>query len=144
MKQPILHFFKINSMDIPAWYAPPVTSDICELRTLLHPDLILPILIHLLSWTLSLCGAIFFASFLRELYIEGKNLPFPIQQITVEAIESLTEKREERIDVFATSAVLALVYSFLLYTIPIFTRAIGYTPFPLYPYLGWTLPWTCK
>lgn len=135
VKQPMLHVFKINPVDIPAWFAPPVTSKVYEMRTFLHSDIFMPVLILVVTWFLGLCGALFFASFLRELYIEGERLPFPIQQITVDAIESLTERRGERIDVLAVSAVLAFMYSFILYTVPTFTSAIGY-PIPTIP-----VPW---
>lgn len=135
IKQPLLYVFGINPSEIPIWWAPPATSLAFELRTFFHPEVILPFGLSLITWLMTLCGGLFFALFMRELYIESEQLEFPIQKITVEAIESLSEGKGKRMGIVSIALILSFSYSIILYAVPTFTNAIGYLV-PTFP-----IPW---
>jgi len=140
VKQPLLRVFGINPIDIPRWWAPPPSSLAYEMRTFLSPDVALPFIINLAYWFVNLCSGLFFGLFLREVYIEGERLQFPIQHITVDAITSLTEREETRLTVLAWSMAVGFIYALILYTIPTYSTAAGYpiSTIPI-PWIDFTL-----
>ena len=131
-RSPLLRVFGIDPNEIPWWYSPPPTSPVWELRTFIHPDWIPPILIMCIVHITSLASGLFFGLLARELFIEGERLPFPMQQITVAAIDSLS-KRGETMKTLSLFAIIGFSYGIIYYTIPIYTRALGILGLDLIP-----------
>jgi len=121
--------------NIPSWWAPPKSSGVWDLRTFFSPAWSIPLQVFILSEVLGLLSGLFFGILAREFYIETERLAFPLQKIQVEAIVTLTERKEDRLSVLVVSSIVALIYGVLLYTIPMASRAQG-TPIQLLP-----IPW---
>lgn len=134
-QSPLLHIMGIDPKLIPTWWAPVIETGIWEARSFFHPAWILPMTVFLITWLFYPFLAIFLGLIGRELFIETERLPFPIQQINVEVITTLIERREDRLNLFTCSAILSFIYAILLYAIPIASRAAGY------PIQMFAIPW---
>jgi len=135
VRHPLLQLFGINSESVPTWWAPPPSSTVWDLRTLIHPDCMYPILVFVAYWFINLAGDIFFGLIGREIFIEVENLSFPIQQIAVDAISTVTERSETRLHVFSWCVQIGFIWGLLLYAIPTYMTVIG-KPVSLIP-----IPW---
>lgn len=131
---PIAQQFNIVK-SIPLWYAPPASSPVWELRTFLHKDWAIPILVRIISSGLGVLGGLALGLLAREMFIETWSLPFPIQRISVTAVETLTKARGKKADIFVVSSIIGFIYGIFLYAIPFASNAIGY-PLSFIP-----IPW---
>jgi len=127
VQQPLLRLFKLDPSMIPSWWAPPYASacTILNMRTFLHPDWILPLIILTISHWIAFAGNLFFAFLGREIFIESERLPFPTVQITVGAIDAVATRAEDRLRIFSWTALIAFIYGFILYATPTITSLIG-------------------
>jgi len=110
---------------VPTWYAPPAESGVWSLRTFLHPAWIMPLSVLIASSVFAMFSGLFFGLLARELYIETERLPFPLQLVNVDAVVTLTERKEDRLAILSYSSIIALIYGALLYTIPTASGAFG-------------------
>jgi len=106
-------------LDLGSWYAPPLDSDVYLLRTVWHPDWLLPALLTVgssfLMWGVSMSMG--FLTY--QLYVVQEKLPFPAAQVPAEAVISLTSKKSKPTLYF--SALLSVIYSSILYGLPLLT-----------------------
>lgn len=111
--------FKIGGAPIasllPTWLSPPAGSPVFELRTLIHPDMALPLLIPLMlsiSWIVAELSLITLISFL---FVEVEALPYPLAPINAAFITTISERPAEWLRSFLPAAGITLVFSTLLY-----------------------------
>jgi len=116
---------------IPNWFAPSPDSPVLLLRTFLHPDWLLPVVVTILSWVLTgkvidlALGFLFF-----KLYAEEEKLPFPMQEVTAQMLLTLPEKETGKKRVLTVAALIGLVYNLILYAAP-FTTSFKLVPIPI-------------
>jgi len=116
---------------IPSFYSPPLETGVWEARTFFHESWLLPILIPVTTFSLGVFLSIALGLFGREIYIEAESLPFPVQEMTAQAVITLTERKEPRkIQLMSLCVVVGFIYGFLVYTSRFITSA-----------MQWNLPW---
>jgi len=120
---------------VPWWWAPPPESSAYAIRTLLHSDWFLPILITILNfYVLWFIQEIALTLFLSSLYIDVEKLPFPIARINAEMCITLAQRDPEKIRMFTLSSIVGLVYGIILYAVPMLTFGLFgvlLTPIPI-------------
>lgn len=119
---PISRSFNLH---FPTWWAPPADSSAYQLRTLFHPDWILPISILLTAFTLQTVIELSLGLIFAHLFIEVEDLPFPLQRVDVVTIETLAEREPQRIRLFALCSLVGGTYAFILYGLPTVLAAYG-------------------
>jgi len=118
-------------LEIPGWWAPPPNSPVLLLRTFLHADWVMPVIIALAGWILTgkvidlALGFLFF-----KLYAEEEKLPFPMQEVTAQMLLTLPEKESSKKRLLTVSALVAFVYNLVLYTAP-FATFFKLVPIPI-------------
>lgn len=132
---PTTYYFGIMDK-IPYFYSP-VTEDAWLARTFWHPHWY-PILgVSLLWLALIEIAGTSLGLIARHLYVEVEKLPFPLSQPTATMVKTLTEERESsRLAIIGAAALISLVYSLILYGIPMVATTWGYQ-IQLLP-----IPWT--
>jgi len=129
------HSFGLDKY-MPYWYVPPNASEILELRTFLRFEWLTPVIYVL---TMGLLFPLFLhlalGLILRELYVEGEKLPFPLQQVSATAIETITEGERKRTHYFSLAALIGFFYSMALFAPPLVMTALN-LPVPSIP-----IPW---
>ena len=123
---------------VPHWWAPPLTSEVYKIRTLIHHDWALPVAIAITYTALTLISEISLSYILAQLYIEIEKLPFPVAQYQAELIKNLVERRPERYRIFILSSLLGLGYGIFLYGVPMITQVLFGKSFYI---IGLSLPW---
>jgi hypothetical protein len=122
---------------VPSFWAPPYNSPAHALRSLLHPDFILPQLIsHLQFGVLFIVMEIALTMFVSSLYLEAEPLPFPLAEVNYSLIETLAERTEERMGIFIVSMIVGAFYSFIAYGIPTIMMGLFNVSMQLIP-----IPW---
>ena len=134
---PTSHMFKDPltglplSQVIPTWYAPPLASQVGILRTLWHPDWIMPALVTLGSWILAYrINDIAMGFILYRLYSTVEKLPFPMQRVSAEMVTTISEREPHKFRVLIISAVISMAYGFVLYGVPFITQ-MRLVPIPM-------------
>ncbi|RLF24742.1 MAG: hypothetical protein DRN15_02055 [Thermoprotei archaeon] len=101
---------------VPSWWAPTHGSPVYKLRTLMHPDWALPILLACLQYgAFYLLEEIALSMFLAYLFIEVEKLPFPFASIDASMVTALSERRPGMLRVFAISAIPGLIIGGLVF-----------------------------
>ena len=108
---------------VPWWFLPPLNSPAIRYRVLIHPDWAFYIGIVVLNELITLGMIIPMSFILAQLYIEIEKLPFPIAQVQRDLILSLVEREPERHKYFVFSTIVGIIYSIVLYGVPILTMA---------------------
>lgn len=108
---------------IPDWFSPQASSQVWELRTLLHNDWVLPISISLTQLALILIAELSLGFLATEIFVEQERLPFPVQQATSQLCLILSERPRKRMKIFSICAIISLGYAALLYAVPSVTYA---------------------
>jgi len=122
---------------VPPFWAPPYDSQAHVLRSLLHPDFIIPqVVSHLQFGVLFIIMEIALTMFVSSLYLEAEPLPFPLADVNYSLIETLTERTEERMGIFIISLIVGAFYSFIAYGIPTIMMGLFNVPLQLIP-----IPW---
>lgn len=134
MQSALPKMFGINLEDVPYWWAPPPEINALDLRTFYIQAWVAPLVLFFVTHYTSWAGGLFFGLLGRELFIENENLQFPIQAVTVSAIDTLTIRDERKIGIFTVTCFISLVYGILLYTVPTVTtklrKPIRFLPVP--------------
>lgn len=134
MTSPLAWSFKLNGVPlpqlIPSWWAPPPMSEAYVLRTFLHPDWLLPLLV------VNVQAGLFFyfvelslTVLMAHLYIETEKLPFPLAAIDAALVSTLSERDPDRMRLFVYSIYPGVVWGAILYLIPSLT-GIRLVPLP--------------
>jgi len=104
---------------IPDWYAPPPTSNVLRLRTLFHPDFVVPVALYtsiaFLTWR-ALYAIKGFINY--QIFAVGEKLPFPISQVQAETCLTLADREPRKYDLLMVTAFLAAFYAFVTYFLP--------------------------
>ena len=108
---------------IPDWAAPPPSANVLTLRTFLNSAWILPIGVSLVSALVAFSLSLGLSLFSREVFIEVERLPFPMQQMSGQALEVLTEGGKGGLHIFSIGTVVGFCYSALMYTAPLILQA---------------------
>ena len=104
---------------IPSWWAPSLGSSAYLHRSLIASDWTMSIAISIVYAFFWICEEIALSFIMTNLYVEEEKLPFPFAQIDAAAITTLSERDPARLHLFALSALINIIYSALLYGIPI-------------------------
>ncbi|OYT29642.1 MAG: hypothetical protein B6U94_07540 [Thermofilum sp. ex4484_79] len=124
-------------LEIPSFYAPPISSSAYRFRSFIHSDWILPIFAFTFQFGLLLVLMEFSLTFMgAALFIDVEELPFPIANVQAQLISTLTERDRERMKIFTIMAVVSSIYAFVLYGIPILSMGMFGTSIQIIP-----LPW---
>lgn len=134
MTSPLARSFRLNGTPlpqlIPSWWAPPPMSEAYVLRTFLHSDWLLPLLV------VNVQGGLFFyfvelslTVLMAHLYIETEKLPFPLAAIDAALVSTLSERDPDRMRLFVYSIYPGVVWGAILYLIPSLT-GIRLVPLP--------------
>ncbi|MEM3478572.1 MAG: hypothetical protein QXV74_00830 [Candidatus Bathyarchaeia archaeon] len=112
---------------LPWFVAPPENSPAIFQRLMFHSDWF-PIMGTLgIGFALGLIADMARGVMATQLCGEGEELPFPISNVEAQSIIALAERRPDRMKTFIYSIMIGLVYSIILYTIPLIT---GFAPIP--------------
>lgn len=122
---PTFSFFGIAEK-VPAWYAPPLHSEAWYMRTFMHPDFFLPLVVPLIQFVFSTFVAISLGILGYQIFVVSEKLPFPVQSAAVSSILTLTERDSERMKILILSALVSMFYTVFLYTIPFIGQTQGY------------------
>jgi hypothetical protein len=109
---------------IPSWYAPSYTSEAAALRTFMHPDWLIPLIVVNIQFGLFyVLQEIALAMICSLVFIERENLTFPLAHVNAQLITTLTEREPHQIRTFTLAAIAGIVYGTIVYAIP--TLAMG-------------------
>ncbi len=122
---------------IPAWWAPPYNSEAYTIRTLLHPDWGLPILITVIHGGFTILTEFALLMLTSLLYIEVEKLPFPFATIDAEMISTLSERKPRRLGIFSQSVVIGALFGFLIH-VPYISIGLQVVPLPWLDFTGVT------
>ncbi|RLE65930.1 MAG: hypothetical protein DRJ47_03575 [Thermoprotei archaeon] len=101
---------------IPSWYAPNIEG----LRTFLHGEWLLPILITLITSGVFTKLADLALGYLNyKLFVEIERLPFPIQEVWAQTCLDLTEREPQREKIFILATSFGMLYGLILYGLPL-------------------------
>ncbi|RLF23564.1 MAG: hypothetical protein DRN15_05805 [Thermoprotei archaeon] len=144
MTSPISYSFRLGGRPIPelipSWWAPPPGSPAYELRTFIHPDWLIPlIVVNIQAGLFYYLVELSMTIMLAHLYIEVEKLRFPLAAIDAALITTLSERDPDRLRYFVISLYPGFAWGMILYLIPSIT---GYQIVPL-PWVDLT-PYTAK
>ena len=100
---------------LPSWFAPPAGSPVFKLRTLFHPDMLLPLLVPLtfsVLWLIAELSMIMLASFL---FVEVEALPYPFAQVDAAFITMISDRPAEYLRSFLPTLGLVFVLATMIY-----------------------------
>ncbi|MEZ0346154.1 MAG: hypothetical protein ABWK01_06360 [Infirmifilum sp.] len=100
---------------LPTWFAPPAGSPVYKLRTLFHPDMLLPLLVPLTFsalWLIAELSMIMLTSFL---FVEVEALPYPFAQVDSAFITMISERPAEYLRGFLPMLGLTFALAFVIY-----------------------------
>ncbi|RLF14294.1 MAG: hypothetical protein DRN06_07305 [Thermoprotei archaeon] len=130
---PLSYAFRIEdapiSRLIPSWWAPRQASEVYVLRTLLHPDWAVPILLTVIHGVFTILTEFSLLMIVSMLYIEIENLPYPLATIDAEMINTLSERDPRRLGIFSQSTIIGMLFGFLIH-VPYITLGIQLVPLP--------------
>jgi len=137
---PVTKLFGLTDV-LPDWWTPPLSSPVHTIRTVFHPDWLIPMVVFFASVIASSLLNFALGYIAREIYIEVEDLPFPLQQVDAEAIVTLTGFEERPYQIFSVFALIGLIYGSVLYAVPFIGQAWTGAKIQLLPvpWFDWTL-----
>jgi hypothetical protein len=142
INSPLAWFYRIRGEPlvkyIPTWLAPP-SSPAYELRTLLHPDFAMPLLVFSLWAILNLIADISLASISANIYVERLKYPFPLATVDSSMATFLGEREKDRdtIKYFLGALMVGTVFGAIVY-LPTLLNFAKIIPIPFYD-LTWAI-----
>ena len=123
---------------IPAWVAPPATSEAIRARTFLHPDWRMAISLLVAGGVLSRLSWITMGYSLFRLASDVERLPFPMAPIAAEGATALAESGQEtwRWRIFSIGAMIGVGFGAVYVFVPALTSAVFGKPVHILP-----IPW---
>lgn len=145
MTSPLAWSFKINGVPlpqlIPSWWAPPPSSQAYVLRTFIHADWLIPLLIvNIQSGLFYYLVELSLAAMVSYLYVEVERLPFPLAVIDASLVTTLAERDPDSMRLFTLAIFPGLVWGAILYLLPSLTGVI-LVPLPWLDLTPWTAKW---
>jgi len=111
------------------------------LRTFIHPDWLLPLLIvNIQSGLFYYLVELSLAMMVSYLYVEVERLPFPLAVIDASIVATLAEREPTSMRLFTLSIFPGLVWGAILYLLPSLTGVI-LVPLPWLDLTPWTSKW---
>lgn len=118
---------------VPGWYSPPAIIE----RTLFRPYWFLPVALSLSFTILTIVANIAMGWFTKILYVDVERLPFPLQEVSANAILTLTSRESRPMRVFIAGIDIGLAAAFVIYGFPMVGDALGFSV----PSLSSFVPW---
>ncbi len=132
---PVAYAFGLGGNAAPWWFAPFLDTGVWEARTFLHPAWIIPLLLPIIASTVTGFSSLGLGLLARQLYIETEQLPFPMQEMSVQAVETLVKRDKERLHILSLAALFGFIWGFVVFTLRFIS--VGFKiPLPLVP-----VPW---
>jgi len=137
---PITQLFGLKA-EIPFWYAP-LGEFAWVHRTFFHSTWLIPLGLALVMAMLTHLVSLSMGLIVRQLYVEGERLTFPLESMSASGILALVERgrgegeeaESRRMDAFWVGVAIALIYTLLLY-IPSVMMLLGF------PVATLPIPW---
>jgi len=133
VNSPAISLFGLTGK-IPDWWAP-LDPRVWEMRTFFHESWIMPLGLSLLMYALSQMVNVSMGLITRQIFLKTMKLRFPIQEVSIAGIVSVTERKEKYNPVLLVGALFAMICSFALYGPVFISDLLGYPP----PYS--IIPW---
>jgi len=115
--------FSVNGIPIrdlvPTWMAPPPASQVYQLRTLMHPDWLLPIGLSVSLAALTFIAELALTMIFSILFVEAEPLRFPFAEIDYSLVNTLSERQRDNVFVFLASMSAGVMYGIFLYVVPL-------------------------
>lgn len=116
------------------WFYAPSSPEVWIFRTLFHPEW-MPVAI----WTIAFFAAAIFGDLAMsllayQLYVVAEKLPFPLADPVVDTAKTLVEREWKKMGVLGTTTLVALIYGFVLYALPLVSAAfwnVRVAPIPI-------------
>ena len=122
---------------IPSWYAPPPTSEAAHLRTFLHPDWLVPLIVVNVQFGLFyVLQEIALAMICSLVFVEEEKLRFPFALVNAQLITTLSEREPAQLRIFTLAAVAGGIYAAIVYGVPTITMGMFNIPLQIIP-----IPW---
>ncbi|MEM2342202.1 MAG: OPT/YSL family transporter [Candidatus Bathyarchaeia archaeon] len=109
---------------IPDWWVAKA-PEITYIRTFVHPEWLIPILIALSLSFLTLLSDIALGLFVAQVYIYGEKLPFPVERMTADGIEAIVERSKEKINLLTLGMEIGILYALIIYGGPIISEILN-------------------
>ena len=132
-KNPITWSYTIDGVPIPLripnWLAPPLDSPAYYARTLFHPDLLVPEFVYLSFTALYVVAELAMLMLLSYTFLEVERLPFPFSRIDAMLVETLAERRPDRVKYFMAALTAGAIYGAFVVALP-YAGGIAFIPLP--------------
>lgn len=116
---PITQYFLIDGVPInqlvPTWLAPPITSPVYGLRTLLHPDWTAGLVVTGLTFALIAMAEIGLAIMFTYMFVKEEKLRYPLAHVEASLIRVLIERKEQQMSIYILGIVTGVIYAFMTY-----------------------------
>lgn len=133
VKNPITWAYTIDGTPIPLrvpdWLAPPLGSSAYFERTLFHLDLVKPISVYLAFTALYLVAELAMFMLLSFTFLEVERLPFPFSRIDAMLVDTLAERRPDRVKFFVAALTAGAIYAVFVVALP-YVGGITFIPLP--------------
>lgn len=133
VRNPITWAYSIDGtpipLRVPSWLAPPLDSPAYYARTLFHPDLLAPELVYLAFTGLYLVAELAMLMVLSFTFLEVERLPFPFSRIDAMLVDTLAERRPERVKYFMAALTAGAIYGVFVIALP-YVTGIAFIPIP--------------
>jgi len=116
---PITQSFLVDGVPIsrlvPTWLAPPTSSPVYELRTLLHPDWAVALAVTGLSFSFLAMAELGLAVLFTYIFVKEEKLRFPLAHVEASLIRVLIEREEEHMSIYILGVITGVIYAFMTY-----------------------------
>ncbi|MEM4430337.1 MAG: hypothetical protein QXM08_04175 [Thermofilaceae archaeon] len=133
VKNPITWAYTIDGVPIPlrvpSWLAPPLGSSAYLERTLFHPDILAPALVYISFTALFLIAELAMLMILSFTFLEVERLPFPFSRIDAMLVDTLSERRPDRVKFFMAALTFGAIYGLFVVALP-YVAGIAFIPLP--------------
>lgn len=133
VKNPITWSYTIGGVPIPlrvpSWLAPPLDSSAYYARTLFHPDLLVPEAVYLTFTALYVLAELAMLMIMSYTFLEVERLSFPFSRIDAMLVETLSERRPDRIKYFMAALTAGAIYGAFVVALP-YAGGITFIPLP--------------
>jgi len=116
------------------WFYAPSSPEIWIHRTFFHPEWMPVALWTIAYFVAALFGDLAMSILAYHIYVVSENLPFPLANPVVDTAKTLVEREWRRMGVLGASTLVAMIYGFLLYSLPLISSTfwkISLRPIPI-------------
>ncbi|MCS7104780.1 MAG: hypothetical protein NZ954_04365 [Thermofilaceae archaeon] len=145
VKNPITWAYEIDGVPIPlrvpTWLAPPLGSSAYYERTLFHSDLLVPALIYIVLSLLYIVAELAMLMLFSFTFLEVERLPFPFSRIDAMLVDTLAERKPDRVKFFMAALTAGALYGIFVIALP-YVAGITFIPLPWLDLTPLTEPYT--